>query len=527
MLEGLGYGSDGSLGTVDVDYVSAVKRLKETGACVVLGEVVGDPPLPFLSCIRTQLVDLYHNLGQLANLEPKAAYPNRTDENRLIRLSHRDYYYDLSRAETDHLESPFWYEPSEEDIQVERVFDEMLSRLPAMLSGSQIFRPLVQAVRDDLLSGLVPSVNRGPSTLAFDIQTLRDFPNAVPTIGGSDARRSDMVWSLFNRFVGGCKIVQAPLPVRQVRRAIPDVGLDFHTLAQDIRGYALYSSLHDVLLEKAQERQRRGAPPHSRRLLHLDDDDVERAIRLYGKYVRERSRAFELSFFRVIGIISALRRFYQRDDSDGTAAWWLESPEHQASLARLKRFVELLESIYTDEQLDEFRRSLAEVDMAQVEQYLRTLPETVARYRSNTPLPREKLREAAERYVREQFGTGPLTCLGIGEEGVSLTDGQLVYKYFHYWKSRAKERQIAFLQSLAGKLSKYTTLPDIRSVYRNGDYVVAVYPYETGVRYEGGHLDQILTLLRECREGWSGVPEHSPGQPLGHPVRSQTDRLRL
>ena len=202
----------------------------------------------------------------------------------------------------------------------------------------------------------------------------------------------------------------------------------------------------------------------------------------------------------MIGIISALRCFYDRDNSDGTAAWWIESPEHQATVERLWHFVEVLESIYTGEQLDEFRRSLAEVDMAQVEQYLRTLPETVARYRSNTPLPREKLREAAERYVREQFGTGPLTCLGIGEEGVSLTDGRLVYKYFHYWKPTAKERQITFLQFLAEKLSKYTTLPDIRSVHRNGDYVVAVYPYETGARYQGGHLDQILKLLRECLE---------------------------
>ena len=231
-LEGLDYRVDGSLGAVDVDYVPAIKRLKETGACVVLGEVVGDPPLPFLSCIRTQLVDLYYNLGQLAALEPGAKYPDRMDENRLSRLSRRDYYYDLSRIETDHLESPFWYEASENGMQVERVFGEMVSRLPEMMSGIQIFRPLVQTVRSDPVSGLVPSVNRGPSTLVFDLEALRDFPNAVPTIGGSDTRRSDMVWSLLNRFVGGCKIVQAPLPVRQVRRAIPDAAPDFHTLAQ-------------------------------------------------------------------------------------------------------------------------------------------------------------------------------------------------------------------------------------------------------------------------------------------------------
>ena len=500
MLEGLRYADGGSLEAFNVDYASAIMRLKGTGSCVVLGEVVGDPPTPFLSCIRTQLVDLYHNLAQLTALNPEARCPDRTDENRLSRLSRRDYFYDLSRTETDRLEWPFWYEASEDGMLVEQVFVEMVSRLPEILGGSQVFRPIAQTGRVDPVSGLTPSVNRGPSTLVFDLNVLRDFPNAVPAIGGSDIRRSDMVWSLLNRFVGGCKIVQAPLPVRQVRRSTPDARTDFHTLAQDIRGYALYSSLHDVLLEKAQERQRRGHPPHSRRLLDLDNADIKRAIRLYGKYVRERSRAFELSFIRVVGIISALRRFCDRNSFDGTVVWWLESPEHHPSVDRLRRFVEMLKSIYTEEQLDEFRQDLAEIDSAQVERYLRTLPQTAARYRSSTPLPRGKLKGAAERYVREQFGAGPLTCLGIGEEGVSLTDGRRVYKYFHYWKSRDKERQIAFLQSLAGKLSEFMTLPDIRSVHRNGDYVVAIYPYETGGRYGGGHLLQILTLLRECRE---------------------------
>ena len=161
MLEGLGYGDEGSLEAVDVDYVSAIKRLKKADACVVLGEVVGDPPLPSLSCIRTQLVDLYHNLEQMAALGPKTPYPDRSEENRIARLSRRDYYYDLSRAESDHLESPFWYEASEKDQPVGWVFDEMVSRLPAMLGGSQVFRPLVQAVRNKPLARLVPISQQG------------------------------------------------------------------------------------------------------------------------------------------------------------------------------------------------------------------------------------------------------------------------------------------------------------------------------------------------------------------------------
>ena len=500
VLEGLGYGPDGSIQVDDVDYVSAIKRLKKTGNCVVLGEVTGEPPLPFLSCMRTQLVDLYHNLQQMASLRPDAPYPDRRDENRLVRLNSRDYYYDLSRIETNHLESPFWYEASNKDLRVEHVFDEMASRLSDILSGSQVFRPLVQTARTDPVSDLVPSVNRGPTTLVFDLQALREFPNAVPTIDGSDTRRSDMVWSLLNRFIGGCKIVQAPLPIRQDRGAITGARPDFRTLDRDIRGFALYSSLHDVFLQKAQIRQRQGKSPYGRGLLDFDDDDIKLAIRLYGKYVRERSRAFELSFLRIVGIVSVLRRFYEPDLPDDPPSWWLGSPKHDSSVARLRSFVETLESIYTQAQLEEFRQRVSEIDTGPIQQYLRTLPETVARHRSKTPLPRKELRQAAATYVRAEFGTGRLTCLGIGEEGVVLTDGRLVYKYFHYLKARNRDRQVAFLQSLVGKLSSYRTLLDIREVRRRGDHVVAVYPYEAGTRYEGGHLDGMFTLLRECRK---------------------------
>ena len=112
--------------------------------------------------------------------------------------------------------------------------------------------------------------------------------------------------------------------------------------------------------------------------------------------------------------------------------------------------------------------------------------------------------------------TGALSCLGIGEEGVVLTGGRMVYKYFHYWNPRNRERQIAFLQSLAGKLPGYRTLPDLQEVRRNGDCVVAVYPYEDGAKYEGGNLDGLLTILWECRHAGIACRNIHPGQPAGN-----------
>ena len=500
VLEGLVYGPNGYVQNQDVDYVSAIQQLKETGAGVALCEVTGDPPLPVLSCIRTQLVDLYHNLHRLASMEPDAPFPGLQDENRLARVNRRDYYYDLSTAGTDHLELPFWYEPSDNRLCVGQVCEEMVSRLPGMLSGKQVFRPLTRVESGDSVSAPFPSVNRGPATLVFDLQALREFPNAVPAIDGADTRRSDMVWSLLNRFVGGREIVQAPLPVRQVREAGPSPYPDFTTLAHDIRGHALYSSLQEVFRHKAQQHQNQGKEPSWAALLEFDDGEIEWAIGLYQTYVRERVNAFELSFLRIMGVISALRPFCQQDPAGASAPWWLGRPEHRGLADVLRSFVETLRSIYTEARLDDFGQRVAKVDVGAIEGFLRRLPDTVNRHRANTPLPVDELRQAAETYVRAEFLTGPLACLGIGEEGVVLTDGQLVYKYFHRWNTRNRDHPSAFLQSLVGKLSGYKSLLDLREIRRDGDHVVAVYPYEAGAKYEGGHLDGLLTLLRECRQ---------------------------
>ena len=82
-----------------------------------------------------------------------------------------------------------------------------------------------------------------------------------------------------------------------------------------------------------------------------------------------------------------------------------------------------------------------------------------------------------------------------------LTDGRMVYKYFHYWQHRASEDRLAFLRSLAGRLAGFNSLPDIKMVRLSGDRLVESHIHTSpGRRYEGGRLDELLTLLHECRE---------------------------
>ena len=374
-----------------------------------------------------------------------------------------------------------------------------------------MFRPLARSEQDGA-GGVAPSsINRGPATLVFDPQALREFPNPVPEVGGTDFRRSDMVWSLLNRYAGTRDVLQAQLPVRQIRNAGPDggsvQGSFFPTMEQDLLGYALYSSLPDLLEYRAAERQNTRGMPRGSRYLEFTDSEVRVAAENFRRYLADRLSSFEISFIRIMGLISALKPLCQVPAVGGQVPWWLERREFSNSVKDIRQFVAELESIYTDERLEEFKRRVTGIESTVIEDFLRELPETVERHRAGTPLPLDALQQAAAEYVRAEFATGPLTCLGTGEEAVVLTDGRLVYKYFHYWKERDRSERVAFLKSLAGGVSGYRSLPDLLEVREQGEHVVAVYPYEEGTTYEGGHLDGLLTLLRETRQ--AGIACHN------------------
>lgn len=445
--------------------------------------------------MRTQLVDLYHNLHQLAALQPGDPYPDRGIENRDVRLDNPDYYYDLSRSGTRHLELPFWYEPSRNGMTAEQVLSELSSRVATILAGSQVFRPLAQSSLANPARLLNESTNRGPSTLVFDHHALRDFPNSVPKVGGKDTRRSDMVWSLLNRFAGGRDVVQSSLPVRQERNVAPDMDSAFSTLAQDIHGFAVSGAVR-IVLERREERGHRSG---GYGFLDLDREEIEMAMAAYRRCRAERLAAFSWNFARITGLISAISKFYVPGSDTESVPWWLSSPSHGKSVAQLREFWTTLRAAYTPDRLADFQRQVAEGDDCTIREYLLNLGETAARHRSMTALPVDRIRREAESRLRQEFGVGPLDCLGVGEEGAIFTDGRLVYKYFHYWKPGTRDRKIEYLKSLAGRVSGYGTLPDIREVRHWGEHVALVYPYEDGIPYAGGHLEDIVGLLRECR----------------------------
>ncbi len=74
-------------------------------------------------------------------------------------------------------------------------------------------------VRDDLpLHDLT-----GGNTFILNSRSLTDTPNIGVTMGGFTAGRSDMIWSIINKYYRGMSIKSTPFPVIHSGRVVPTV----------------------------------------------------------------------------------------------------------------------------------------------------------------------------------------------------------------------------------------------------------------------------------------------------------------
>lgn len=441
-------------------------------------------------------MDIYHNLAWISHLQPNSSFPNRHHENQRERARVKDYYYDLSHWETDHLETPFWYIPKKDNCSVFEATKEMLSRVPEIVNGIEVFRPLVNDIIQDPLKREIPSVYRGGNTFVIDLDSLRLFPNIVPSFGDQESRRSDMVWCILNKCVGGRTIVEMPLPVRQERtiNVTATNGLDSEKLRQDIQGFAFYSALHDICIKKAKERQKEGYLPWGEDFLDLTDGEATYFVDHYMKHLNERLLAFEMNSFRVRGLAKIIR------NQLSSQAWWCTDPNLEDERKALDRFLDLFESEYDHSRLVTFKDEVLNVDKTYLYHFIKDLKNMINSYRdSSTKFP-QSLLNRMKNFLLEHFNVHSLKCLGQGAEGISFTDNKRVYKFFHYWKAHDREEQIAFLGTLVKSWRHMKTLYTIEDFQVIDGKAVLVYPYEESDPYRGGYLDDILTFLRECRK---------------------------
>jgi len=448
----------------------ALRRMRATGAAICIGTYTGAPPLPAVASVRGQIVDLLWNLRRLVSLPQDAPVPVAALHNAALRAGRRDYYYDLSRIETDRLETPFALEPAYSGELCGTALTRLGEMIPRILAGEAPLRPLLAEPTEMEAFTLGDSLHRGGNTFIFDPEALADLPNLSPTIEGRPTRRSDMIWSLMQAQRCGRRVVSVPVPVRHDRADLdaPDV-LDLSGIADDVRGFAIFNALKD------------------------GGENPDRVETLCLKYEEERLAALRLSFDRIRGLARELLK------------WSLDEAPAHAPRAALSAQARQLIRMFSADNFAQIEPAVRALGPSQVREFIAGLDARVAahskRVRAAKEIPRllAKARGEAARdaIIAHVDSVAPVRVLGQGAEGVVVTDTRMTWKLFDNWSQDQAAKAVPVLLGLVDVPASGRALVRPLAMTRTPVGWLLAMPFEASAPWTGGQGPGLVNLLAD------------------------------
>jgi len=284
-----------------LSYGDYLMKLKREDIDVVIGTYDGSSPNPPINGLRTKLVDFVHNFSWLNALPPEANLPRRMEENQKFKDECSDYYYDLSRKHTNHLERPVWLEPQYDGETVKEAKTRLLLEMNEVLAGHPITRS-VSPPPGDHRTDLNDSVNRGGNTIVLNPEALTRTPNLIFSVDGYEARRSDMLWAIINRFYRGLSIKAANIPILHQPRYALNNKMDERKVIAEIMGSCLYAGLTDHLSQRVGQS------------FGFDDHGVNLVSEKSLHHLHNRKRAFRWNLIRVNGLMKTVSSFFDEEE---------------------------------------------------------------------------------------------------------------------------------------------------------------------------------------------------------------------
>lgn len=448
---------------------TSLSQMRALGADICIGCYTGAPPLPSLASVRGQLVDLMWNLRRLSALPAHSPVPASEPRNDRLREGRRDYYYDLSRIETDRLETPFALEPAYSAETCGEALNRLAGMIPRILAGEAPLRPLLADPQEMAEFRANDAFHRGGNTFVFDPEALADLPNLSPTVGGRPTRRSDMIWALLQVRHCGRTVGSVPVPVRHDRGDLPaPTALDHTGIADDIRGFAIFSAMKDS-----------------------EDPDVI-TLRV-EKFEAERLAALRLSFYRVRGIARELMGLSE--------SAFLSPAQSQA----FRTQAEDLLRMFSDESFQEIDRAVRALGPTEIRSFLSGLPDRISvhaeRVRKSERIPRllseQRTCAARDAVIALADPRAKLHLLGQGDEGVALTDGQTLWKLFDRWRPEQAASAAPIIERLITQGSESTTLLRPSAMSRTAVGWLLEMPFIPSDPWEGGRGPGLVELLAD------------------------------
>ncbi|MBK8144057.1 MAG: glycosyltransferase [Bacteroidetes bacterium] len=283
----------------------------------IIGGISNDPPIPALSCIRTQLVDFLHSYGNDINSDFHDIHKKP------------DYYYDLSDLHSDHLETPILKAGINE------------SHLHHIFSGKAVFRPALQR---ELKSEHKTITRLGANTIVLNRDILRLYPVINLEVNDKFARRGYLTWALFNQVVSNKKIVVETFCINHTRTLSKfNTDRELHKSAYDIIGYAFNKAIFQVI-----ENIKKSENPDVFAEL-LTERNSKELQQIYIFYLQRRKIRFLMHYYRIVGLTKIIYEKF---------GFGLEYYEQFKDETKISLFENIMVNAVLDKHLKKFLKEL-------------------------------------------------------------------------------------------------------------------------------------------------------------------------
>ncbi len=422
----------------------------------LIGGMSNDPPVPLLSCIRSQLVDFYHSI---------LAGGNSQQDSFSLREK-PDYYYDLSDLHSDHLEVPI-YHSAISDNDLKQIF-----------SGKSISRPSLQK---ELKAINKTITRRGANTLVFNRELLKYYPVINLEVNSKHARRGDLVWALLNQVVSGRTIFEHTFSLEH-NRPVADFDLkkELDKAAYDIIGYAFAKAILKTIETIKYETE-----PHRPKDVFekLNQEDFYRQFfNAYSYFLSRRKTRFLMNFYRITGLTMLLA-----EKKEIAKEFYSQLTDENKLLA----FEETLQEALQEETLKKFFKELTTA----IWSYTKSITEI------------SENEEVYRNHLEQHFGLNKkLQKLGSGAEGIVFTDDIFVYKCFF----NILDSEWNFLKSKTECFISSEFLEKIEC-FEPTDFRFIRYPYYNFKPLENITVSQLSAFLKFCKQNEFVFTNIKPG----------------
>lgn len=411
----------------------------------IIGSVSNDPPLPFLSSVRGQLVDLLHSHWA----------KNQISQDLLNLRNKADYYYDLSDLLSNHLEIPIYHTTANENA-IEEIF-----------SGKSISRKVIQKSEIKSINRII--TQRGPNTLVFNRELLHYYPVINLSVNHKFARRGDLLWVLFNQIVSEHKIVEHTFSIQQNRTISKfDLHRELEKSAYDIIGYAFNKGFLNTIQKVKTETN----PNRPKDIFEKLETEIyfDFFLNTYKRFLQGRKTKFLINYYRIIGLLEIL-------SNDFESAKIISNQISKTN--ELNVFLSLMTSAESEETLKDFINELT-TDIWTYSNAVTSVSES-----------KDKHQSLIEAFFELKTS---VTFLGSGSEGIAFTDNNWVYK--SYFNMPIKDW--TFLKEKSASFSKSNLLEKI-DCFEKGKNKIIRYPFHSFQSLQSVNENDIILFLKFCK----------------------------